>query len=193
MSADTGVKLRVDVPVSGLDAMKGRCRLHRATMADLDLTSGDPVKISTDRGTIAAYVYPADHGEQGLQNPNEDTVYVGLGRLVGGESTAEGRRDAIVRPVRPAPAERVVHQVYPPGTPPDDRELFSEHVVGALALAGSKMTVYEERENSVRTLHPTVFETVPDGVVIVTENSDLQVDDSRGPSSDSPPSPTRRP
>lgn len=77
-----------------------------------------------------------------------------------------------VREVVPEPATEVVYE-EPTGSAATEI-VTRENLVGALASAGTRMAVYERRGSEVQGFLLRVFETDPDGVVVVTGATQLE-------------------
>lgn len=188
MNPEAGLKLRVGNPVHR-DVLMGRCRLHPTTMAELGLSPGAPVTVTTDQGTVAAYAYPTDYGDWELPDPDVNAVYIGLDFFFGekddpfleesdnlflGEGEASvGTKEAVVRPVSPSAAEHLIYELSP-RTSSEIDTLVSENIVDKLALAGTRMPIYKEEGSAIHSLSLKVHETTPEDVVVVTTETKLE-------------------
>lgn len=173
MTDDAAVTLRVVAPGPS-DVSEGRCRLHPETMAELDLEPGDVVEVSHDLGTVGARVSPADDDWKPSRDVARESIGVRLGtRLPGPSSDFSGER-VTVRKVSPPAAERVVYEGLPEWTAPEAAAVVSEeNLLGTLASAGARMAVYERSGSTTQGHLLRVFETDPEGVVVVTEETRL--------------------
>lgn len=171
MPPATTVTLRVVNPYPR-DVSEGHCRLHPETMSELDLEAGDVVEIAHDLGTVGAYVEPADDDWKPSPDVAREVVGIRLGnRLPGPSSNFTGERVS-VRKVVPEPATEVVYE-EPTGRAATEI-VTRENFVGALASAGTRMAVYERRGSEVQGFLLRVFETDPDGLVVVTGATRLE-------------------
>lgn len=172
MSAERA-RLRVADPLFG-DLPNNRCRLHPEVMARLDLDPGDAVEITSERGTAAAFAYPTDWGSWGVEDADPDAIHVALSALLGGDRDDVRGERVGVRAVSPAPARRVVHEAYPPGTSSILLgALAPETLAGTLAVAGSRLVTHAARGHRQGTALLRVYDTEPSGVVVVTEATEL--------------------
>lgn len=171
---DDGVRLRVAGP-DPRDTSLGRCRLHPDTMREMELSSGDVVAISTDEWTVGASVAPATTDERGLQEAERDVVYVNVHTLIGERREDVLGQSVMVRPTTPSPARRLVHESLPPGTASEVRSILAPaNLVGRLAVAGIRMAAYRTKGTATQGVFPQVYETDPDGIVVVTEQTIIE-------------------
>lgn len=172
MDNTSGLRLRVAQPIFR-DTSKGQCRLHPATMAELGLTSGDAVLVSDEQNSVGIYAYSSEETDWNVPNRSESTINIGFSTLTGKGSGEVGDKEVLVRPCFPSSAKRVVYQEFPEGTAPVMKARFSANVVGALAIACARMAVpYNDDQEGG--LFPEVYETEPDGLVVVTEETNLE-------------------
>lgn len=177
---DDEVRLRV-AGAYPRDTSLGRCRLHPDTMRELELTSGDVVAISTDQWTVGAYVSPATTDEQGLEQAERGVIYFNVYTLIGERREDVLGQSVMVRPISPSPARRLVHEPLPPETAPEVRSILApENLVGALAVAGTRMAAYITKGTARQGVFPQAYETEPDGIVIVTEQTVIETRPNTG-------------
>lgn len=174
LNMDGGVRLRVGGSYPG-DTSFGRCRLHPETMRTLELSSGDVVAISTDQWTIGAYVSPAPTDERGVEEAENDVIYVNVHMLVGERREDILGQSVMVRSASPSPARRLVHESLPPGTASAIRSILAPtNLVGTLAMVGTRMAADSTKGTATQSVFPQVYETDPDGIVVVTEETTIE-------------------
>jgi hypothetical protein len=150
-------------------------------MRELELSSGDVVAISTDQWTVGAYVSPATTDEQGLEEAEHGVVYFNIDTLIGEQREDVLGQSVMIRPISPPPARRLVHESLPPETASEVRSILApENLVGALAVAGTRMAAHTTKGTARQGVFPQVYETEPDGVVVVTEQTIIETRPNTG-------------
>ena len=174
MAPTPSITLGVVNPDPG-DVPGGDCRLHPETMAELDLEAGDVVEVAHDLGVVGAYAYPADDDWKPSRDVARESIGIRLGpRLPGSSADFTGER-VNVRKLIPPPAKRVVYEGLPDGTAPEAASVVTrENLLGTLASTGARMAVHGRRGSAVTGHLLRVLETDPQGVVVVTEETDLE-------------------
>ncbi|MFC6991644.1 hypothetical protein ACFQH3_07690 [Haladaptatus sp. GCM10025707] len=141
----------------------------------MELSSGDVVAISTDEWTVGAYVAPATTDERGLEEAERDVVYFDVHTLIGERREDVLGQSVMVRPTSPSPARRLVHESFPPGTASEVRSILAPgNLVGRLVVAGTRMAAYRRKGTATQGVFPRVYETAPDGIVVVTERTIIE-------------------
>jgi hypothetical protein len=144
-------------------------------MKKLSVSSGAAVLVSDGNHSAAYYAHPV------VEEPNwadkEDKQLIQLDfHTVTGETPAETEgREVVVRPVTPSPARSVVYQDLPPGTAPEIVEAHTQNkLLGTLAVAGARIWIsYSKSDSSTGGVALEVYETDPEGVVVITESTTL--------------------
>jgi hypothetical protein len=150
-------------------------------MRELELSSGDVVAISTDQWTVGAYVSPATTDEQGVEEAERDVIYFNVDTLISERIEDVLGQSVMVRPISPLPARRLVHESIPPETASEVRSILApEDLVGALAVAGTRMAAHITKGTATQGVFPKVYETEPDGVVVVTEQTIIETRPNTG-------------
>jgi hypothetical protein len=150
-------------------------------MRELGLSSGDVVAISTDQWTVGAYVSPATTDEQGVEEAERDVIYFNVDTLIGEPREDVLGQSVMVRPISPSTARRLVHESLPPETASEVRSiLVPEDLVGVLAVAGTRMAAHITKGTETQGVFPQVYETEPDGVVVVTEQTIIETRPNTG-------------
>ena len=174
MAPDPSVTLRVVNPYPQ-DRIRGDCRLHPETMAELDLDPGDVVEVVHDLGVVGAYAYPAEDDWKPTRDVARESIGIRLGTRLPGASSNFTGEVVEVRKIVPAAAERVVYEGLPDETAPEAAAVLTrENLLGTLASAGARMAVYGQKGAGVQGFSPRVLQTEPDGVVVVTEETNLE-------------------
>lgn len=169
------------------DIPKGWCRLHPLTMEELDVSPGDSIEVTHNRGTVGSYCYPADRRGHSSNEAGRNDIHIGLASLLDNPGLDLTGQMATVQRISAPAAETVVYEAPPTGTHPEVNDLVSnENLVGTLAAAGAKMAVYGRRNSGIQGLMLKVYATTPDGIVKIAEDTSL---DQLSREGDNEPSP----
>ncbi|MFC4553400.1 MULTISPECIES: hypothetical protein [Halorussus] len=157
------------------DSARGRCRLHREVMNRLGLSPGEPVEIECHEGSIAVFAYPANESPSTSDDANPGEVYVDFDWFLDSNEDDFTGREVRVRPASPAPADRVAYERLPSGIAPEVRSMVTkENPLGTLTLAGTRLSAYRKEGSDTSAIAVPVVETDPDGIVVVTAETELE-------------------
>lgn len=167
------------------DISKGWCRIHPITMEELDVAAGDPIEVTHDRGAIGSFCFPANQRRWSHSQVEEDAIHIKLGSLLCGPEIDLTGQVVTVSPISPPTAKEVIYQEIPPRTHPEVAALVTkENLVGTLVTTGARMAVYGKVDrgggSGIQGIMPVVYETVPGGVVKISEDTNLDQRSNEG-------------
>ncbi|MFC5970544.1 hypothetical protein ACFPYI_04295 [Halomarina salina] len=173
--AESKLHLRIARQFIG-DVQKGWCRLHPAVMDQLGISSGDAVLVSDGEHQVGYYAHSVTEEPRWDREVDEQSIYLDFHTVPDELPVETEGREVTVRPVAPSPARSVVYQDFPPGTA---SELVDNHtqenLLGTLAVVGARIWItYSKGESSTGGAGLEVYETDPDGVVVITESTTLE-------------------
>lgn len=109
MGFNSSLKLRI-ADADPRDIPTGRSRLHPETMSELDVSGGDAIKITHERGTVGSFCSPQESGSS--STVDRKAIRVKLDTLLPGSGTSYTGEVVTVQKISPPNARKVVSKNF---------------------------------------------------------------------------------